>query len=80
MIEIFIPVIWICINNTCMFMQEQNYYIDEAKCLIGLNQLENHMRNLVKDAGKDGAIQLLEGTCVDASIKTRIVTPTGVKE
>lgn len=61
-------------------MQEQNYYVEETKCLIGLNLLEDHMRNLVKDAGKDGSIQLLEGTCVDARIKARIVTPTGVEK
>jgi len=57
-------------------MQEDTYYIDEDKCIISLDLLKDHMRNLVKDAGKDGAIQILEGTCVDARIKARVVTPT----
>ncbi len=68
MIEMFIPVLWICVNANCEFMQSEGYFRTEEKCLTSLELHKRHMTNLVTQAG--GKITVLEGTCVDAKIKT----------
>ena len=72
MIEIFIPVLWICINAHCEFMQSDGFYFtQETKCTESLDIQKQRMRELVKQAGQ-GTITVLEGTCVDAKIEIRI--------
>jgi hypothetical protein len=72
MIEIFIPVLWICINAHCEFMQSDGFYFtQETKCIESLDMQKQRMRELVRQAGQ-GTITVLEGTCVDAKIKIRI--------
>ena len=66
---IFIPVLIICITGNCEFMQGQTYYKNEAQCKASMNMQKQHMINLVKESGK-GAAEVLEGTCIDAEIKT----------
>ena len=75
MIEIFIPVLWICINANCEFMQSDGFYFtQEIKCMESLDKQKQRMRDLVKQAGQ-GTITVLEGTCVDAKIEIRIDKP-----
>jgi len=70
MIEIFIPVLWICINAHCEFMQADGFYFtQEAKCAESLEVQKKRMRELVRQAGQ-GTITVLEGTCVDVKLKT----------
>ena len=72
MIEIFIPVLWICINTHCEFMQANGFYFtNEEVCMASLEAQKQRMRDLVKQANQ-GNITVLEGTCVDAKIKIRI--------
>ena len=72
MIEIFIPVLWICINAHCEFMQSDGFYFtQETKCMESLDIQKQRMRELVRQAGQ-GTITVLEGTCVDAKIEIRI--------
>ena len=72
MIEIFIPVLWICINTHCEFMQSDSFYFSqEIKCTESLDIQKQRMRDLVKQAGQ-GTITVLEGICADAKIKIRI--------
>ena len=72
MSEIFIPVLWICINAHCEFMQSDGFYFtQETKCIESLDIQKQRMRDLVKQAGQ-GTITVLEGICADAKIKTRI--------
>ena len=72
MIEIFIPVLWICINAHCEFMQSDGFYFsEEIKCMESLDIQKQRMRELVRQAGQ-GTITVLEGTCVDAKIEIRI--------
>lgn len=72
MIEIFIPVLLICVDsvNNCEFMQGKDYYVSEAKCEASLDVQKQYMLNLLKQAGQ-GKVILMEGTCVDAKIKTK---------
>jgi hypothetical protein len=54
-------------------MQGKTHYKNEAQCEASLDMQKQHMRNLVKEAEKQGTkgeITILEGTCVDADIKT----------
>jgi len=70
---IFIPVLFICLNGNCEFMQGKTHYKNEAQCEASLDMQKQHMRNLVKEAeklGTKGEITILEGTCIDAEIKT----------
>ena len=70
MIEIFIPVLWICINIKCEFMQSDGFYFtNEEVCLASLDTQKQRMRDLIKLAGQ-GTITVLEGVCVDAKLKT----------
>jgi hypothetical protein len=68
MIEIFIPVLWICVNAKCEFMQAKDFYFtNEAECMASLDVQKDRMRRLV--AQTDGKITVMEGTCADAKIK-----------
>jgi hypothetical protein len=67
---IFIPVLVICMNGTCEFMQAKTYYQNEAQCRASLEVQKRHMIDLAKEA-KQGKIEYLEGTCIDADIKTK---------
>ena len=70
---IFIPVLFICLNGNCEFMQAKTYHKTEAQCRASLDMQKQHMRNLVEKAaeqGTKGEITILEGTCIDAEIKT----------
>jgi len=70
MIEIFIPVLFICINNNCEFMQSTGHFRVEAQCMADLEKQKQHMRDLVKEANQ-GEINTLQGTCADATIKVK---------
>jgi hypothetical protein len=66
---IFIPVLIICLNGNCEFMQGQRYYKNETQCTASVNMQKQHMLNLIKQADK-GEAQVLEGTCIDINIKS----------
>ncbi len=77
MIEIFIPVLWICINAHCEFMQSDGFYFtQEIKCTQSLDKQKQRMRDLVKQA-EQGTITVLEGICADAKINIRVEKQTG---
>jgi hypothetical protein len=69
MIDIFIPVLWICINSNCEFMSPSTHYTSESKCITELDRQKKHMTKLVKKVGK-GEITEMEGTCVTTQIET----------
>lgn len=65
---IFIPVLFICLNGNCEFMQAQTYYTEEAQCRASLDLQKQHMRRLIKQADQ-GDATILDGTCIDVEIK-----------
>jgi len=75
MIEIFIPVLWICVNAKCEFMQAEGHFLQEEQCLQSLEKQKSHMRELVKQANQ-GTITVMEGICADAQIKARVEKQT----
>jgi len=83
MTTIFVPLLFICINSNCEFMQSTGYFKTEQQCLTDLDKQKQHMKDLVKQAGR-GKIEMLESTCVDVDVKAiksqqKIVT-LGVRE
>lgn len=74
---IFIPVLFICVSSQCEFMQARAYYQTEAQCRAVLDAQKTHMLNLVLEAGK-GIPRILEGTCIEADVKTKSLTELNV--
>jgi len=68
MIEIFIPVLFICMNGNCDFMQAQAFYKSEAQCRASIDNQKIHMLEVVEKA-KQGKMTVLEGTCINAKIE-----------
>jgi len=66
---IFVPILLICLNGTCNWMQAQTYYSSEQACKASLDRQKSHMLDLVKKSGR-GVPDTLEGTCVDVTIKS----------
>ena len=66
---IFIPVLVICMNSSCEFMQTKTYYSSDAQCRAILDVQKQHMIDLA-EKGKS-KIEYIEGTCIDADVKTR---------
>jgi hypothetical protein len=69
---IFIPVLVICMNGACEFMQTKTYYQTQSQCRDQIDAQKQHMRNIA-EKGK-GKIEYIEGTCIDADVKTRTRT------
>jgi len=67
MIEIFIPILVICMNDKCEFMQPDNYYTVESLCRDSLDKQKEHMKGIA--ARGNVTIAVLEGTCANAKVK-----------
>ena len=67
MIEIFIPVLFICMNGNCDFMQAQTVYRSEAQCRVSIDNQKTHMLEVAATAGA-GKYTVLEGTCINAKV------------
>lgn len=72
MIEIFIPVLFVCMNGNCNFMQAQTHYKSEAQCRTSIDAQKTHMLEMAEKADK-GKLTILEGTCIN----TRVTDPKG---
>jgi hypothetical protein len=63
---IFIPVLWVCINAHCEFMQQRGFYISEEECREEVRQQKQKMRDRAEMS--EGELTQLEGTCIDATV------------
>lgn len=63
---IFIPVLWVCLNSNCEFMQKDWYFLSEAEC----QQVVIEQRKQIIAIAKKGRVKIgtIEGTCVQAKI------------
>jgi hypothetical protein len=67
MIDIFIPVIMLCMNGNCEFMQTHKYYLNESQCR---QQIDAQKQVMIKQASSSPVpIDILEGTCITAKIE-----------
>ena len=67
MIEIFIPILVVCMNGTCEFMQPDTYYTIESQCRDSLDKQKEHMKGIASRG--EVTITVLEGTCATAKLK-----------
>jgi hypothetical protein len=59
---IYIPILFVCMNNHCEFMQSMKYFTRESECR---SSVEEQKENLRKMSLKGNAmITQLEGTCI----------------
>lgn len=63
---IFIPVLWICLNGHCEFMQQNRHFTDEEACKEAVRVQKQKMRDMAAETGE--TITQLEGTCIDATV------------
>jgi hypothetical protein len=68
MLEIFIPVLVICMNGNCEFMQAHTHYTTEDSCRQQVDAQIERMKGLAAKGGKE--IAIIEGTCITAKVKT----------
>ena len=64
MMEIFIPVLFICMNGNCDFMQAAAHYQSEARCRESIDAQKIHMLKIAETANQ-GKYTVLEGTCIN---------------
>ncbi len=68
---IFIPVLWICLNSHCEFMQQNGFFTEEQDCKQEVIKQKQKIRDMASEA--EAEITVMEGTCIDAKI--RKITP-----
>jgi len=69
MIEIFIPVLFMCLNDNCNFMQSQSVYKSETQCRESIDNQKAHMIEVANQAGQP-KMTILEGTCINTKINS----------
>ena len=71
MIEIFIPVLFMCMNESCSFMQSNKVFKSEIQCKLAIDNQKKYMLEIASQAGQP-KITMLEGTCINAKVNTGI--------
>jgi hypothetical protein len=61
---IFIPVLFVCMNDRCEFMQSNKYFTRESECRAAAEEQKEGLRRMSLKAGH--MITLIEGACVIA--------------
>jgi hypothetical protein len=59
---IYIPVLFVCMNQNCEFMQSNNYFTRETECRSAVEAQKENLRKMAFKGG--GMITQLEGTCI----------------
>ena len=67
MISIFIPVLFMCMNGDCTFMQAQYAFKTEALCKASVDNQIVSMMEIANDSKQK--FDVLEGTCVTIKIE-----------
>ena len=62
-LTIFIPVLFVCMNDRCQFMKG-TYYTNESECRAMIDAQKDNIRRMALKGG--GMVTQLEGTCVTA--------------
>jgi hypothetical protein len=61
--NIYIAVLYMCLGDTCNFMQGQSYHKTERECRAAIDDQKAHMHQLAQDANQSKML-VLEGTCI----------------
>ena len=61
---IYIPVLFICMNGHCEFMQTQTWFKSEHQCRAAIDAQKENMQKMALKGGQ--MIAQIEGTCITA--------------
>lgn len=61
---LYIPVLFVCINGNCEFMQAQVHFVREAECRAVVEIQKKKMQEMSLKAGQ--MVTMIEGTCITA--------------
>jgi len=61
---IYIPVLFLCMNGHCEFMQTQIWFKSEQQCRAAIDEQKDNLRKMALKGGQ--MITQIEGTCVTA--------------
>ena len=59
---LYIPVLFVCMNNNCEFMQAQNWYKTEQQCRAAVDLQKENLQKMALKGGQ--MVTLIEGTCI----------------
>jgi hypothetical protein len=59
---IYIPLLFVCMNDNCEFMQSMKYFTRESECRVAVESQKENLRKMALKGG--GMITQLEGTCI----------------
>lgn len=59
---IYIPILFVCMNGNCEFMQSMKYFTRESECRAALESQKENLRKMALKGGQ--MITQLEGTCI----------------
>ena len=59
---IYIPVLFVCMNGNCEFMQSMKYFTRESECRTAVEEQKDNLRKMALKGGQ--MTTQLEGTCI----------------
>jgi len=59
---IYIPVLFVCINGHCEFMQSMKYFTRESECRTSVDEQKDNLRKMTLKGNQ--MVTQLEGTCI----------------
>ena len=63
---IFIPVVFMCMEETCNFMQSQSVYKTEQQCKVAVDAQKMNLSDMAKNTKPT----VLEGTCIKVEMRS----------
>ena len=77
MVSIFIPVLWVCLNSNCQFLQSVSHHTSVEQCQ---QSMEIQRQGMLRQAARAGEDVVIEGTCIVANIKKEFSPANITKE
>jgi hypothetical protein len=59
---LYIPVLFVCMNGNCEFMQAQTSYKSEQQCRAAVDAQKENLQKMALKGGQ--MVTLIEGTCI----------------
>jgi len=76
MVNIFIPVLWVCLNSNCQFLQSLSHHTSVEQCQ---QSIDIQKQGMLRQAARAGENVVIEGTCITANIKKEFL-PVNIKK
>jgi hypothetical protein len=59
---IYIPILFVCMNGHCEFMQAQTWYKTDQQCRVAVDAQKENLQKMALKGGQ--MVTQLEGTCI----------------